>query len=1191
MKRLSLLVAALIAAVAAFRLSPGKRSLTLSVPVLGLAAFGLLAAASASSAIAAPIPGYGPVGTFGNAGELPTEGAVFSLEGGGPKGIAVDDATGNILVTDSNGETIPPRVAVFAPAAGPGVSPTFLTQIPISGLPWGIAVDQATGAVYVSDYGANRIIRFISDGAPVPTYTEDPTFASPELGSAGCGGGEMTCDIGSFASALAVDPSTDDLLVADSGNQRVVRFSSSGQFIDSFDGSESPGGHFSELRTVAAAPDGSTYALSMTNGSFPLSGEEQSRIVKYDASDHYSKTLASPALPRAIAMDGAGRLLVDEAEPRVNLELSPLDSLAVYQDDVFANAYRLPPGAAGSLARAMAAATPASKAYVLDDRFFFYGSPAVQESNIGPAVEAEATTIPQPNPVSLHGVVNPEGERANVGGGETSAFFEYRVQGTTDWSATSPTAAGAGETDVPVTAAVTLMPHQVYEVRLSATTSLTTMHSPVVTVTSADTAPDVTTEPPTDRTTEGAVLRGNVNPNGIQTSYHFEYGPTSGYGSRTPSYEGVVGAGRQPSAVHQALSGLAPGTIVHYRLVARNAVGETAGTDQVFVTRTTGPLARAYELVSTEPGEADVQITASGFQARDDGGAMTYTSQAAVADSASSPLFVRSRALRTPDGWVSTPIDPTINGPEENNNFFAATVAISEDQSHALVISDRKLTPDAVEENGNLYVEDLATRTYVLVATSSERIGDRGIYGLTGATSANPFMGGTPDMSTIAFSVADKLTSDASGQKSVYRWTRGGGIKNVGLHADGSPIATEISGASRGSSMSSDGSKLYYASLDGVYLRSGSTTTAISVSQVPGAPGGAFGGELVQTSPDGRYALFVTSGTEETPLTPDAPTAQKNLYRYDAVTNNLTFIGSEVSNANFVLGGSSDLTTVYFIGTVNGGPRGIYASRAGEVKFVSGEPGPGQAARASVSRNGRYVAYMTEGGDGQVHVFDLGSGITECASCRPDGKPSSGDASLGIGTADILAHHAQVVSDSGQVFFATPNSLVASDSNGTRDVYEWAGGEVSLISSGAPGETSSIQDSTSSGDDVFFVTNGRLVGQDQDSAFDLYDARVGGGFPPPEPVSVECAGRECASASGSPSSGSLGGSQSVTGSKNTTGRPSGECPKVGRKAKPGGPKVGRRCHKSKAHKRKHRAKRGKAHAASRTSGWEKGGKR
>ena len=92
-----------------------------------------------------------------------------------------------------------------------------------------------------------------------------------------------------------------------------------------------------------------------------------------------------------------------------------------------------------------------------------------------------------------------------------------------------------------------------------------------------------------------------------------------------------------------------------------------------------------------------------------------------------------------------------------------------------------------------------------------------------------------------------------------------------------------------------------------------------------------------------------------------------------------------------------------------------------------------------------------------------------------------------------------VSADGSKVFFETPDSLVPADSNGLIDTYEWSGGAPHLISSGAGDSNSIFVDASPSGNDVYFSTRDRLLRLDRDENSDVYDARVGGGFPLPAP--------------------------------------------------------------------------------------------
>jgi hypothetical protein len=83
----------------------------------------------------------------------------------------------------------------------------------------------------------------------------------------------------------------------------------------------------------------------------------------------------------------------------------------------------------------------------------------------------------------------------------------------------------------------------------------------------------------------GATLTGSVNPQRASTSWRFEYGPTTSYGSSTAATD--VGAGSRSVGVSAAIGGLTPGARYHYRLVATNSMGTAVGADRSFFAATT----------------------------------------------------------------------------------------------------------------------------------------------------------------------------------------------------------------------------------------------------------------------------------------------------------------------------------------------------------------------------------------------------------------------------------------------------------------------------------------------------------------------------------------------------------------------------------------------------------------------------
>ena len=79
------------------------------------------------------------------------------------------------------------------------------------------------------------------------------------------------------------------------------------------------------------------------------------------------------------------------------------------------------------------------------------------------------------------------------------------------------------------------------------------------------------------------VLNGTVTPKGAATTYYFQYGTSTLYGAVTPA--GTVAAGSGRVKVSAAVSGLAPVTTYHYRLVAQNSQGVARGSHRTFKTK------------------------------------------------------------------------------------------------------------------------------------------------------------------------------------------------------------------------------------------------------------------------------------------------------------------------------------------------------------------------------------------------------------------------------------------------------------------------------------------------------------------------------------------------------------------------------------------------------------------------------
>ncbi len=190
---------------------------------------------------------------------------------------------------------------------------------------------------------------------------------------------------------------------------------------------------------------------------------------------------------------------------------------------------------------------------------------------------------------AVSGTVNPQGV-------DTLYAFQYGLTSSYAAGETSLQDAGSGSTDVIETASLTgLTPGTTYHFRIVAVqpggaasygsdeTFTATGTAPVTT----PFAPAVSTGASSAITTSGATVAGNVTPNGLSTTYWFQFGTTSAYGYQTNATS--AGASASAQGVSAALTGLSASTAYHYRVVAENADGTTAGPDQTFKTATLAP--------------------------------------------------------------------------------------------------------------------------------------------------------------------------------------------------------------------------------------------------------------------------------------------------------------------------------------------------------------------------------------------------------------------------------------------------------------------------------------------------------------------------------------------------------------------------------------------------------------------------
>jgi hypothetical protein len=228
----------------------------------------------------------------------------------------------------------------------------------------------------------------------------------------------------------------------------------------------------------------------------------------------------------------------------------------------------------------------------------------VAGSQSPPAVTTQAATSVGQNGATLNGQVNPNGA-------STTYYFDYGTSAAYG-SSTTQTSAGSGTTAQAVSAVISgLTPGTTYHYRLVASNSAgTTNGNDMTFTTAAQPPPTVTTQAATGIGQDGATLNGQVNPNGSATTYHFEYGLTTSYGSATTQTS--AGSGGTTQTASAVVGGLSADTTYHFRLVASNAGGTSHGSDLTFTTSGT-PAPRAMT-----DGVTGVTMTGATLQGRVD---------------------------------------------------------------------------------------------------------------------------------------------------------------------------------------------------------------------------------------------------------------------------------------------------------------------------------------------------------------------------------------------------------------------------------------------------------------------------------------------------------------------------------------------------------------------------------------------
>jgi hypothetical protein len=579
--------------------------------------------------------GTGVVDVFSSSGTFLTqigEGSLFAA------GVAVDEASGLVYVADSFQDA----VLVFKPNGSGGYA--LFSTWRGEGAPGGefgevsgVAVDNSksvsAGDVYVVE-AENPETRF----GEVEVVKPQP--AGPEEASEGDLVRSLTSGKMEEPNGVAVSGSSGQVFVADSAKGGVYEFAAGGAFEGKLTGSSSPQGSFfgkeEETGNVTAV------AIDETTGDLLVAEAERHLVSEFNPAGEWvgwiTSTPAAPlSEPFGVAVTATGNVYVgDPGLARVDV----FGPGVVVPDVITSKATKLTrtsailhgtlndAGKAGhyffqwGTTLALGSSTPATAFAGGEEKVaatlgelhasttYFFRLAAENENGTNYGITREFTTPTaveglstgpvanlQPTSASLTGSLSPNGFDAHY-------YFQWGLSANYANTSPEPPGTDAGE-GAGAVAAITdlsgLAPNTTYHYRLVGTNSFGTTFGADQKFTTSG-PPRITYEPTSAIGQQEATIHAQVDPDQIATTYHFEYGESTSYGTEVPSGGQSIGSGSSPVPVSATLTSLKVGATYHFRVVAENEAGTTTGPDQTFTTVPPAPVDATYatELSATK---------------------------------------------------------------------------------------------------------------------------------------------------------------------------------------------------------------------------------------------------------------------------------------------------------------------------------------------------------------------------------------------------------------------------------------------------------------------------------------------------------------------------------------------------------------------------------------------------------------
>jgi NHL repeat len=642
--------------------------------------------------------------------------------------------------------------------------------------PTGVAVNEATGDVYVVDTGSNRVARFSASGAYLGQFDGSGTFEVEGKVESGAPAGSLgragEIETGAFlkpegvavdnscvlrklaepklaqATCEAEDPSNGDVYVVDAGHSVVDKFASDGGYLGQI--SEANGAEFSSegLDGVAVDKEGTVWVYRehpvidgfsdanpnvltetvVTSTKFPNPGQGALAV---DSSGAFYVSVEALTESRIAKVNHAGHVVSEEVDKE----------------------------------NSSAVATEQTNSDVLIDNL---------------------TSI---------GVFNSKGvELERLGGGELSEGSGIGVNAAAGFFYVADEAAGKVVVFGPQIASV---PHVEGE-------SVTAVTDKSVSL--------------------GAEINPRSEPNEEPTKYRFEYGicpsltrcAASGYEASVPAPEGQISPDFNVHGVSAEAEGLRPGTTYHFRALATNGHGAgKPGEERTFTTEAAGgelvlPDNRGWELVSPpdKQGALIEPIAEVGVvQAAAGGGGITYLANASTeAGPQGNANEVQVLSSRGAGAWSSqniaiahTAATGSIQGQGQEYRFFDSELQLSVVQPQGQF--NPGLSPEASESTAYLHelsgscgescFQPLVTSKAAFADVEEDvQFGEEGrcVPPSSGAhpgnaTTCGPeFLGATEDLSHVVLRAKAQLKAGA-GTNQLYEWA-GGQLAQISMLPD-----------------------------------------------------------------------------------------------------------------------------------------------------------------------------------------------------------------------------------------------------------------------------------------------------------------------------------------------------------------------------------------------------------------------